>query len=212
MVCGCLGLCGLHIGSNFKSGTYNPKGYFEDQDFQRINRLILKKDDASHIKFAINKFLDTWQKKGFDIIGWKDTLASFTLPIWRQYIKDEKLKVVICKRPITEIFNSMSIIGGGAKACKYFGIPDDTITKWRRDNKERKHLLAYNLYEIYKKRIAISIKGLECIETFYHDSLKQPEAELRKLCSFIGIENPTIKKAVKFIDKELWHNRQGSKT
>lgn len=198
-IMGALGLCGLDIGKNFSKPTrWNPKGFYEDLDFRRINRQLLTTKQRSgefdsplrvrsnhDINANIRAFLKEWEGRGS--VGWKDPFASLVINIWARYVRD--LRVVVCERPQVEVAESlkatqgMDIMDGMKLAMAYL----DTL---------------YN--HLYSKRqYRVRFIG-------YHDIMKDWRKHLPGLYEFLEIEGPGDEAEIDdFIDLNLWHQRQG---
>lgn len=208
MLSGALGLCGLDIGTNFRAVSHpcNPKGYFEDLDFKRINRKLMAKAGIGPGSFVfpdrrwrilagpksekrIIEFIARWDKH--HAVGWKDPRACLTLHVWRKYI--DNLKVVTISRPTIEIAHSL---------------------KTRRSDWTLE--FGHQVTELYLEHLERHCKNVDRIDVKYHDFFhdrKMRQLIMRGICDFIGI---TPSKGWRdeielFIDKKLWRERQSLK-
>jgi hypothetical protein len=208
MLAGALGICGLDIGTNFRPEPHpcNPKGYFEDLDFKRINRKLMRAAGIGPGSFI---FPDKWtilpdsvkrRDEMIDLIqrwrrghpvGWKDPRACLTLGIWKKYIPD--LKVITISRPTIEIANSLHT---------------------RRSDYPIEHGLAVT--KIYLEQLEYHCKGIDRLDVQYHDFFGDKETReliFFHLCVFVGVDpvKGWLNKIDGFIDKKLWRERQSVK-
>jgi len=207
MLAGALGICGLDIGTNFRPELHpcNPKGYFEDLDFKRLNRKMMRTAGIGPGSFV---FPDKWKiiptpKQRMDAIrfveqwdrghpvGWKDPRACLTLHVWKRRIPH--LKVITISRPAIEIANSL-------KARR----PDWTIE------------FGLDVTKRYLDHLEFYCKDVPRIDVQYHDffvDLRTRMFILLGLCDFIGVNpvNGWVNKVEEFIDKKLWRERQAAK-
>ena len=196
MIAGLLKLCGLYLGNNLIGGLKdNPKGHFEDRDFVHINHKLFLENEGEwglppqkiqkispKLQAEIKAFLRKWPRDR--LVGWKDPRACITLPVWIKAIKPEPLKVVLIRRPVTEIAQSLK----------------------KRNN------FTYDksawLTRFYIESAKENLKGIPYIETHYHRYFENWKAELKKVCEFIGLRQPEDTSQIEsFIDPKLWHHR-----
>jgi len=197
LVTGLLQMCGLYLGNNLLLPRKdNPKGFFEDLEFLAINREMFALNSngggggqkpPKEIKVLPDKlitqmkqFIDNWPKN--KIVGWKDPRACITIRIWKKFIEPEKLKVVIVRRPYSEIANSLNT----------------------RHNMNK--ITGLKLCKIYYHAIDENLSEIDYVNTFYHNYFKDWIRELKMVSDFIGLEIPK-NKIESFIDIKLWHNR-----
>ena len=195
-----LGICGLEIGNNFRKGNEgNPKGYFEDLEFKRINKWLIKANggtegsfnppaeikDFPYARNARRLFVRKWAT--FKDCGWKDPRACLTLHLWKKELAPG-IKVVICNRPAIEIAHSLKTRNG-------FPI--------------EKGLAVTHHYERSLKAGLKTVPKTHSITVSYHDLISDWR-NINPVCDFIGIEKPDskIRKIEKFIDSRLWRERQ----
>ena len=209
MLSGALGICGLDIGTNFRPEPHpcNPKGYFEDLDFKRINRKLIRAAGIGPGSFI---FPDKWtvlpdsvnrRNEMIDLVrrwrrghpvGWKDPRACLTLHVWRRLI--QHLKVITISRPAIEIANSIH-----TRNPAYSVEHGLKVTK------------------IYLRELEANVNGIPRVDVQYHDFFKSKMLRneiLSGLCDFIGIDSRSRKWSGKidgFIDKKLWRERQSVK-
>lgn len=207
MLAGALGICGLDIGTNFRPEPHpcNPKGYFEDLMFRKLNLKLMASAGIGPGSFVlpeyfqikngkfstqrIAEFIRTWDRG--HPVGWKDPRACLTLGIWKKFIPD--LKVVTISRPAIEIANSL-------KTRR----PDWTIE------------FGFNVTKRYLDNLEFHCKGVPRIDVQYHDffvDLRTRMFILLGLCDFVGVNpvNGWVNKIEEFIDKKLWRERQAAK-
>jgi len=208
MLSGALGICGLDIGSNFRKEPHpcNPKGYFEDLDFKRLNRKMMRSAGIGPGSFVFPKhwhILPTTKQRNDMIdfvrrwdrghpVGWKDPRACLTVHIWRRFI--QVLKVITISRPAIEIANSLHT---------------------RRPDYPVKHGLA--ITEIYLRALEKNLNGIPRVDVHYHDFFKNKATRneiLSGLCDFIGLDSRPRKWTAAidgFIEEKLWRERQSVK-
>jgi len=207
MLAGALGICGLDIGTNFRPEPHpcNPKGYFEDLMFRKLNLKLMRKAGIGPGSFVlpeyfqikngkfstqrIAEFIRTWDRG--HPVGWKDPRACLTLGIWKKFIPD--LKVITISRPAIEIANSL-------KTRR----PDWTIE------------FGLKVTNRYLDNLESYCKDIPRIDVQYHDffvDLRTRMFILLGLCDFIGVNpvNGWVNKVEEFIDKKLWRERQAAK-
>jgi len=199
LVTGLLNCCGLYLGDRLLGkAPSNAKGHFEDRMFIALNDWLMKINGGTwdrppkKVEFVhrvlfqrMRDFVNRWPKK--KIVGWKDPRACLTLPIWRQVIEPEALRVVLVTRPADEIAASLHARNGM--------------------DLERGRQLAF----LYVHRAKQALNGMEWKATAYHDYFKQPYEELLALANFLGLRVPSNGTQVNnFIDEKLWHHRSGT--
>lgn len=207
MLSGALGICGLDIGTNFRPESHpcNPKGYFEDLDFKRINRKLMRAAGIGPGSFifpdkwtilagvkrreVMIEFVQRWNRG--HPVGWKDPRACLTLHVWRRFI--QHLKVITISRPAIEIANSIHT---------------------RNPAYSVDHGL--KITEIYRRELERNLNGTPRVDVQYHDFFRSKETRtviFLGLCDFIGIAPPRgwFDKIEGFVDRKLWRERQAAK-
>ncbi len=198
MIAGLLELCGLYLGNNLLSGlSDNPKGHFEDREFLLLNRQLLRAGGSTwhqNLPFRLTAvpkpllakmklFVSKWPAD--KVVGWKDPRACLTLPLWRQVIEPEPLRVVLIFRPYIEIAMSLK------KRNRF------TLEKgiW--------------LCDYYCRTAEENVKDIPHIITYYHKYFSDWQSELARVAGFLGLSLPDNRAAIeKFIDASLWHHRE----
>ncbi len=181
MVARLLNLCGLALGPSeqlLEPNEYNPKGYFENNSFFKINESLLTQcggswDNPPHfkedweydpsLKEIVNDAkltIDTFSKHSH--WGWKDPRATILLPFWKSLIPN--LRFVICVRSPLEIAKSLA-------SRDRFSI--------------RKGVYLWNQYMQAAVR---DTEGYPRIYAFYEDFFKDASGEIDRLIKFCGLQ------------------------
>jgi len=182
----------------------NPKGFYENYDFRKINDTILKESDyntkdykiripipepSRGIKKKMIKTVGSYESK-FTNWGWKDPRTCLTISNWIEVLKEmnliEKVNIIFVSR------KSLSV----ARSLK---------------NRNAIPLLqGVNLWKIYTER-AINFCELSDIPTLYlsfEKILKEPVSECEKLFNFLS--QPFNKNIVSnFVEKKISTNSTG---
>src|SRR5215216_4224418 len=120
-----LNLLGVYLGADahlLAPSSSNPKGYWEHQQFIKINDEIL--DRLGGNWYALPEFSEGWESShelgdleqfargnlheefaGVDLWGWKDPRTCLTLPFWQRVIGP--MKYVICFRHPMDVASSL---------------------------------------------------------------------------------------------------------
>lgn len=202
MVTRLLNLCGLYLGDEkdlVPKEEDNPEGFWENAKFQLINDEILALFDgawdappAFERNWEFSPYLTSATKNAQQAIkeisstspwGWKDPRNSLTLPFWQKQIPD--LKVVFCLRNPFDVYRSLARRGYSSG------------------------LFAYQLWLKYNQQLVVSSTSSQRIITHYDSFFYDPQAELRRLVDFLGLEtsDEQISTACKTISTNLRHNR-----
>lgn len=117
---------GVNVYSSGKADLYNAKGYWESDEINRLNTLVMAKAGGTsyypptHITskmYTGKKFaklreraeaLVSKMNSSFGLWGWKDARFNFTFPFWNSILP--RTKVIICIRNPVEAVRSMSIM------------------------------------------------------------------------------------------------------
>lgn len=200
MVAGLLNHCGLYLGKNLLGPKAdNPKGFFEDREFLRLNiqliarnggkwykppaRIDIPKDDTL---LKMKQFIAKWPKN--KLVGWKDPRACLTLRAWTHALKmeDEEFKVILCMRAFDEIVaslqkrNSIQPKDGSFLCFKYMISVTDILKEMR----------------------------IDWISTSYGNYFKHWKTELKNLTDFLDLKIPRNTAVLRnFIDPGLYHQR-----
>ena len=196
-----MGLLGFEIGKNFSiwKPPDNPLGYFEDLDFKKINRTIMRLNKCGRGSFGklypcqetykghreMTKFLQKWRK--VKNASWKDPRACLTIHLWAKKIPG--LKVIFMTRPHIEIAYSLK----------------------KRNRIPIKRGLALAGY--YSKEFMKHKKTLDWMPVAYHGFFESTCVDqLFSICDFLGIDHPnqkTIDQIFDLVTPEHWHQQQG---
>ncbi len=181
-----------------KSNPQNPKGFYENYLFRKINDNILQKNkydikswdtniplinhnfiDEFKMKRLINKYI-----KKYENWGWKDPRNCLTLHIWLSEIdKMNKLKdtriIYIFRKP-------------------------EAVTKSMYNRKDTDLKTAFILWKVYNKRALKTINdfGVNSFFFRYEDLCENPVIVSQKLFNFLGLllDKTSVSK---FVDKKL---------
>jgi GT2 family glycosyltransferase/glycosyltransferase involved in cell wall biosynthesis len=171
--------CGLSLGSEsdlMPARPDNPEGFWEHLRFVQLNDEILNAGggawdlpplpgtDFSGPQFWSLRTKGRLLVESFDpdsIWGWKDPRNCLTLSFWRQLISN--LKVVVVVRHPLEVAYSMRERNGSSYA------------------------LGLRLWEVYNRRLLSETRPEERIVTSYSSFFENPEAELKRIAAFTGL-------------------------
>ena len=181
----------------------NPKGFYENVRFRRINDEILKRNGYKvksfdpnipivHIirdeemRFKMMNLIQYYEDR-FTNWGWKDPRTSLTLMSWINVIKDiglsHKLRFIVTCRPVEEIRKSMLARG----------------------NKEKRQDQFLDLAAAYYKRFYdnfIQFDGMLSYLLTFQDLINKTEWVAKELSTFVGTKIEDIS----FVDKEIARN------
>ena len=182
----------------------NPKGFYENYDFRKINDTILQESDyntkhykatipipelSKSIKKKMIKTVGRYESK-FENWGWKDPRTCLTISNWIGIFKEmdliEKVNIVFVSRQSLSVARSLK---------KRNALP---------------LLQGVNLWKVYTER-AIDFCELSNIPTIYlsfEEILKKPISECEKIFKFLS--QPFDKNVVRdFVDKDISTNSAG---
>ena len=189
--------CGLHLGEEtdlMPAAADNPDGFWEHLRFVKINDEILNALGGSWdlpplpaANFA-GVELDPLRAKarllvesfaGKDPWGWKDPRNCLTIPFWENLLPGLKTLVIV-RNPLETAY-SMHARNGNSYA------------------------LGLRLWEIYNRRLLAQTRPDSRIITDYRVFFEDPEAELRKIASFLGWPETEIAAAAGMINEKRRH-------
>lgn len=189
MVAGVCSRLGVDMGEKpLAKSDFNPKGYYEDRDFQNLNRNILKKSGGSWHNYPPRENIlktENYFKKDLESLitkksnslmwGWKDPRTCLTLPLYKPYLSSPKY--IICKRDVGKVIDSL---------------------KRRNDFDPNK---TESIYNHYNSEVEYFTKNENKIYINYEHSLKNKSELVNNLIEFLDIDktDSLIKKAVNFI-------------
>ena len=182
----------------------NPKGFYENYDFRKINDTILQESDyntkhykiripilepSKNIKRKMMEIVGNYDSK-FENWGWKDPRTCLTISNWVDIFKEvnliEKVNIIFVSRKSLSVARSLK---------KRNAIPI---------------LQGVNLWKVYTER-AISFCELSNIPTLYlsfEKILKRPISECEKLFNFLS--RPFNRSIVSdFVEKKISKNNTG---
>ncbi|MFH1758973.1 MAG: hypothetical protein ABH822_00215 [Patescibacteria group bacterium] len=188
-----------------KSDFLNPRGYFEDYFFRRLNHKILKTANGSWYnpptKDQIAKIIDKFDQtikttirlRRSDLWGWKELATPFLLESYWPHLTNPHL--IICNRNHWETYQS-SLKFMRAKKHKA------TITL---DCIEKYYQVVDKFTEKYK---------VKHITNNFEDLRHDPQKVVDNIIKFLNINvNPQKRqKAIDFIDPSLVHSYDNNKT
>jgi GT2 family glycosyltransferase len=191
--------CGLYLGPEndlMPARADNPDGFWENLRFVALNDEVLNElggawdlPPPQNADFKSSQ-LDPLRTKaqlliqGFDsanVWGWKDPRNSLTLPFWEGLLPD--LKIVIVVRYPLEVAYSMRERNGTSYS---FGL---------------------RLWEIYNRRLIGATRAEERLITLYDSFFENPEAELKRIASFIGLPPSRINDAAALVASKRRHTQ-----
>lgn len=194
MVTGILNKMGLELGNDLMPPTTdNPKGYFENMDFFRVNEHFLIKNGLSWNKIGniekkpiiteenIQLLMRTIMKyKNHKVFGIKDPRICLLLPLYEQTCKELGIKIeyVYIERDKKSVINSIH---------KRDNLPKESVSK----------LIDGYLKYVMEKDFILQLK--------YENVLNDIDGSVKKIINSL----PFLKKndeIYKFIDKKLKRN------
>lgn len=198
LVAGWLHILGVDMGSDVHGPSEaNPKGFFEDMEFRKLNEMILfeakgswqhppsEEEILSCRPKLLKQIKEIMQKKrDKKLWGWKDPRTVLTVKLYLSFLKNPHF--IICFR------NPLSV----------------AMSLYKRDKFPIEEGL--NLTNVYNKRIINFLKENPAINKHFinfEHIFANPERELNKIVQFIGCI-PSIRdycKALTFFDRGLKH-------
>jgi hypothetical protein len=190
MVARLLHTCGLDLGPEsglMPSAPDNPDGFWENLSFVAMNDELLNELGGAwdlpprSVRFAEKRF-DAMRTKarllvstfsGSKVWGWKDPRNSLTLPFWRVIVP--KLRTIIVVRNPLEAAYSLRQRNG---------------VSFR---------LALSLWEVYNQYALSATTPKNRIVSHYDSFFDDPEAELLRILSFLGLPDAKAAKATALI-------------
>lgn len=206
-IAGILHLNGISMGSQ---GTFrpkplpqNPKGFYENYDFRKVNDRILASkeydvksyspdipdvESSGRLRRKMRKLLTNYSTD-FHNWGWKDPRTCLTLCLWLEELKGLRLltktKVLIVVRNEVSVANSL---------CRRNEVDPE---------------IGRRLWMIYYMRAleAVDRNDVQVIHCFYEDIVSNPVESCRRIFSSLG--RPFDEKAVtRFVDPKLDRSRK----
>ena len=195
---GVLHRMGLPIGDNLmKPSKDNPKGYYENMDFYKVNEQILENcnskwydvdnvfnDDILLTDLNRDVLRDVILKyEGYDTFGVKDPRVCVLLPLYEQVCKELDIDIVYIsnRRDDSSIIKSIS----------------------KRDGHNEKRISKL----IEQHRMRIHKKDYEMV---YEDLINHTEEEVRKLSDkFPFLHTGRMDDILQFVDPTLNRNKRG---
>ena len=172
----------------------NPDGFWENLQFVAINDEVLNQlggawdlpppadADFKSPRLDPLRIKARLQLEKFNSVpawGWKDPRNCLTFRFWRDLLPS--LKVLLVVRNPLEVAYSMEKRNGTSYS---FGL---------------------RLWEIYNRRLLGSATGEELLITHYDSFFEDPESELRRVTSFIGLTSSEITEAAASVTKNRRH-------
>lgn len=190
---------GVYMGHDFiEPDEYNPRGYFEDTDFVRVNKMILREFNASWNNPPTRKQLESIarmkphtariehvirHKESLenDVWGWKDPRNSLTAFLYHPYLSNPHYIVV--KRQ-----------------------PQNVLKSLRARNPDSKNW-GEQLIETYERHIArfLGTGEKENLVINFEDLVRHPLTLLETLtivCEFLDLDPLRVGKAAQIVEFE----------
>ena len=201
MVARLLHLCGLYLGQedDLKHGSANnPEGFWENVKLLKVNEDILGElgsawdcpppalggwTEEGLLRLRAKAGVVLQEFHGREPWGWKDPRNSLTFPFWADLQPD--MKVVICLRNPLEV----------------------TLSLNRRNLSS--YILGLKLWRVYNERILEATTREQRIVTHYDAFFNDPQAELRRILSFLGMtaSDELIQEVCPAAQDDLRHHR-----
>jgi len=195
IIAGVLARLGVNMGRSVEEESKrddisNPLGHYEDWDFQKLNKEILKQADGDWKNPPLKKDIlnekdsfkeqikDLIQKKESILWGWKDPRTSLTMDLFLPYLKNPYF--IICHRKDEDIINSIQrrIADRGDK---------------KMSQKEIKDLI--NIYKQSIKDFFNKNNDLRRLDINFEDINNNQEEYIEKLIGFLQL-SPTKNKKI----------------
>src|SRR5947207_995149 len=192
-----LHVCGLYLGPEnalMPPQADNPDGFWEHLGFVALNDELLNGlggawdlPPAANENFKDTR-LDPLRMKarmlieGFDsrgVWGWKDPRNCLTLPFWQDVLPG--MKTIIMVRNPLEAAHSM------------------------RERNGTSYSLGLRLWEIYNRRLIEAASEQNRLVTHYDLFFENPEVELRRIGTFVGLPDKQIASAAALVKKRRRH-------
>jgi hypothetical protein len=166
---------------------HNPKGYFEDREFLRLNERVIgrnwKNPQVVREKETLDDYREAIAKRlSMPLWGMKDPRNCFTLPIIQELLpQGMDIKVVTVARPVPDIAGGLA----------------------RRLPEEESWEIAVR-YEIHRLRQFLFFKGKK-LWVNYNSLIDNTKEEVSRIANFIGV--PITDAAVEIVDPTLRHRK-----
>ncbi len=193
--------CGLYLGPKeelMPPQADNPDGFWEHLGFVALNDELLSqlggawdlppKPDENFadpgldpLRMKARLLLERFDSAG--VWGWKDPRNSLTLPFWQSVLPGMKTLIVV-RNPL-EVAQSMKKRNGTSYS---FGV---------------------RLWEIYNRRVIETANEQDRLVTCYDSFFEKPEAELRRIASFVGLSDAEVRHAARMVSTRRRHTYFG---
>ena len=196
MVAMVLDALGVYMGKEFRGpNAHNKKGFFEELDFVRMDRMVLKSINKDHyyqqpstedimkvplsIVYQVKETIEKHARE--PIWGFKLPLTCFTLPVYNLLLKNPCY--IICERDRQESADSLQ----------------------RLEGKKHKQANFREIVEGFFKSVYRHTAGKECLVINYDDFLGNPKGGVGKLLQFLKfpVTDEQFKEAVSLVKPEL---------
>ena len=197
--------CGLDLGRESElipPTRDNPDGHWEHREFVAVNDALLaalgggwdlppelpagwpQRPEIAPLKALARGLIAGFPKDR--VWGWKDPRTSLTLGFWRELLPS--LKTVICVRHPAEV--ALSLRRRGLSS----------------------HAFGFALWMRHQRQALADTEGAARLVTHYDAFFHRPEAELRRVLRFAGIEagDAAISSCVQRIKADARHQRAGT--
>lgn len=201
-----LHLCGMYLGPEqdlLSPADYdNPEGYWENKHIGALNDDILAALNSTwdspprltpgwsqtpEFELILHRAKSLFsQLEQHDVFGWKDPRNSITLEFWRRLFPD--LKIIVCLRNPVEVAKSLSKRS------------DITLADYEHN---------LQLWQRYYETLHLHLPPKNVLFTHYDTYFYDPNAELRRLLEFIGLEvtDDVVNSAIEAIRPDLHRNQ-----
>lgn len=200
MVARILNLCGVYLGSPevmMEPNKNNPSGYWENLNIHYLSEAALDElgikwnqlkrlpDNTVHTKKgrrviqAMRELIEN-QFANQPVWGWKEPRTCLLMPLWLKAIREKDIRPVVIWRPMEDMARSL------------LRIHDMQV-------KEAAKMIHHNM--------AVLLRSLPMgyHNIVYNEVLKNPRAEVVKICDYLELQNPPMDDILKFVDPKLNH-------
>ncbi len=192
-----LNVCGLELGPESElmpAQADNPDGFWEHLRFLELNDEVLNSlggawdlpprsdEDFSDVRLDPLRMKGSLLIEKFDsagVWGWKDPRNSLTIPFWKSILPGLKILVIV-RNPL-EVAYSMHERNGTSYS---FGL---------------------RLWEIYNRRLFEATTARERLVTHYDLFFEDPEKELNRIASFLGLPADRVNHAATLVAQGRRH-------
>ncbi|WP_459500655.1 sulfotransferase family protein [Bacillus sp. C1] len=197
---GMLHTLGIHMGDRvFKPSPTNPKGYFENIEFVRLNDKILRSlgaawdnppvrgnvECSNEIFNNISSFLNKEMKPAW---GLKDPRMILTFDLWKPHLDRIKdVTYIFTWRPLEESVRSLA-------------------SRDKREEQQARDILKRYYENLIHYRKQLEQENKDVFDVNFHKLLESPERIVRQINCRMGNDDAyNLDKVKGFLDKKLKH-------